>query len=48
MGRISDLKAGRAMVKQSCRVKNYCPGGVSESLEERYKKYLTIKHKITP
>ncbi len=48
MGRISNLKAGRAMVKQSCRVKNYCPGAVSESLEERYKKYLTINHKITP
>lgn len=48
MGRISDLKEGRALVKQSCRVKNYYPGSVSESLEERYKKYLTIKHKIIP
>lgn len=43
MGKISDLQEGRNMVKQSCRVKKYTPGKVTESLEKRYSKYIAIK-----
>lgn len=43
LGKIRNLQEGRTLVKQSCRVKNYAPGSVTEGLEERYKKYLTLK-----
>jgi len=43
MGKISHLKEGRALVKDSCLIKRYIPGSVSKGLEERYSKYLTLK-----
>ena len=43
MGKIRDLQEGRAMVKQSCKVKKYFPASVTEGLEARYSIYLTIK-----
>ncbi|TFH25790.1 MAG: rhamnulokinase, partial [Bacteroidia bacterium] len=43
MGKIRNLQEGRTLVKQSCRVKKYTPGSVTESLEERYSLYLTLK-----
>ena len=43
MGRITDLKEGRRLVKQSCKVKKYVPGSVTEGLEEQFRKYLTLK-----
>ncbi|MEA3463409.1 MAG: FGGY-family carbohydrate kinase, partial [Bacteroidota bacterium] len=43
MGKIRDLKEGRTLVKQSCKVKKYIPGFVTDSLEERYSRYLAIK-----
>ncbi|MCK4991135.1 MAG: hypothetical protein KAS29_11640, partial [Bacteroidales bacterium] len=45
MGRITDLQEGRKLVKQSCRVKKYTPGSVTQGLEERYSLYLTLKTK---
>jgi rhamnulokinase len=44
MGRIGSLKEGRELVKRSCRVRNYRPAAASPDLEERYKKYLILKH----
>ena len=43
MGKIKDLQEGRSMVRQSCTVKNYTPGKLTASLEDRYSKYLAIK-----
>jgi rhamnulokinase len=43
MGKIRDLREGRKLVKQSCQIKNYMPGGLTKGLEERYSKYLTLK-----
>jgi rhamnulokinase len=43
MGKIRNLQEGRTLVRQSCRVKKYTPGSVTESLEERYSLYLTLK-----
>ncbi|MCK4837573.1 MAG: hypothetical protein KAS94_02165 [Desulfobulbaceae bacterium] len=43
MGRIENLQAGRELVKQSCRVGRYRPGASLPGLEERYRKYLTLK-----
>jgi sugar (pentulose or hexulose) kinase len=44
MGRIRNLEEGRQVVRQSCRVKKYKPGSLTESLENRYRKYLTLKN----
>ena len=43
MGKIRDLGEGRSLVKRSCRVKKYHPGSMTLGLEERYRKYLTLK-----
>ena len=43
LGKIRNLKEGRALVRQSCRVKKYSPGSLTTGLEMRYKKYLTLK-----
>jgi rhamnulokinase len=43
MGVISSLQEGRELVKRSCRVKEYEAGSLTANLEERYKKYLSIK-----
>jgi rhamnulokinase len=43
MGRIKDLQEGRQMLKQSCKVKKYPPGKLTDSMEDRYSKYLAIK-----
>ena len=44
LGRISSLQEGREMVKRSCRVNKYQPAKASPDLEERYKRYLILKH----
>ena len=43
MGAIGDLNEGRELVKRSCPVKEYEGRALSTNLEERYKKYLSIK-----
>jgi rhamnulokinase len=43
MGVISSLQEGRELVKASCPVKEYEAGRLRPNLEERYKKYLSIK-----
>jgi rhamnulokinase len=43
MGKIENLQAGRDLVKRSCQVKKYHPGGRLPGSEERYRKYLTLK-----
>jgi rhamnulokinase len=43
LGKIRDLAEGRSLVKQSGQVKHYPPGTLSRGLEERYRKYLTLK-----
>lgn len=43
MGKIETLQEGRDLVKQSCRVRRYRPGASLPGLEERYRKYLTLK-----
>lgn len=43
MGVIGSLQEGRNLVKRSCRVKEYKESALTPNLEERYKKYLTIK-----
>ena len=43
MGEISSLQEGRDLVKRSCRVKEYKKARLTSNLEERYKKYLSIK-----
>ena len=43
MGKIQNLKAGRDLVKKSCRVKKYSSVGVPDLVQERYRKYLTLK-----
>jgi rhamnulokinase len=44
MGRISDLQEGRQIVRQSCQVKKYTPGSLTENLDKRYRNYLTLKN----
>ena len=43
MGKIRNLQAGRVLVRRSCRVKNYRPAGIPDRVQERYRKYLTLK-----
>jgi rhamnulokinase len=43
MGKIEDLQAGRDLVKRSCQVKRYQPGGVISGAKERYSLYLKLK-----
>jgi rhamnulokinase len=43
MGVIGSLQEGRDLVKRSCRVKEYNEAPLTPNLEERYKKYLSIK-----
>jgi rhamnulokinase len=43
MGKIGNLQEGRQVVRKSCQVKKYKPGSLTESLENRYRKYLTLK-----
>jgi len=44
MGKIRNLEEGRHVVRQSCQAKKYKPGPLTEGLEHRYKKYVTLKH----
>jgi len=44
MGKIRNLEEGRQVVRQSCQVKKYKSGSLTDSLENRYRKYLTFKH----
>jgi len=44
MGRISSLEEGRELIKRSCRVRKYQPAPASPDLEERYNRYLILKH----
>ena len=44
MGKIRNLEEGRQVVRKSCPVKKYKPGSITESLEKRYRKYITLKH----
>jgi len=43
MGRIKDLQAGRKVVKNSCQVKKYNPGGAIPGILDRYSLYLKLK-----
>jgi rhamnulokinase len=43
MGRIKDLQAGRKLVKSSCQVKKYKPGGDTSGILDRYSLYLKLK-----
>lgn len=43
MGRIKDLQAGRKLVKSSCQVKKYNPGGDISGILDRYSLYLRLK-----
>ena len=43
MGRIKDLQAGRKLVKSSCQVKKYIPGGDISGILDRYSLYLKLK-----
>ena len=43
MGKIADLQAGRALVKKSCQVKRYRPGGAVSGAKDRYSLYLKLK-----
>jgi len=43
MGKIEDLQAGRDLVKRSCQLKRYQPGGVISGAKDRYSLYLKLK-----
>jgi hypothetical protein len=43
MGKIANLQAGRKLVKESCKVKRYKPGGVVSGAKDRYSLYLKLK-----
>jgi rhamnulokinase len=43
MGRIKDLQEGRKLVKNSCQVKKYIPGGDISGILDRYSLYLKLK-----
>ena len=43
MGKIENLQAGRDLVKRSCQVKRYQPGGVISGAKDRYSLYLKLK-----
>jgi rhamnulokinase len=43
MGKIANLQAGRELVKRSCQVKRYQPGGVVSGAKDRYSLYLKLK-----
>ena len=43
LGKIRDLAEGRSLVKQLGQVTHYTPGTLTRGLEERYRKYLTLK-----
>jgi rhamnulokinase len=43
MGKLANLQAGRELVKKSCKLKRYQPGGVVSGAKDRYSLYLKLK-----
>jgi len=43
MGKIKDIQAGRTLVRNSCQVKKYKPGGAISGIPDRYSLYIKLK-----